>query len=82
MRALVFSPNGKHLVSVSDDKTMRIWDLSNGRCLKVVDCHSHFVTCVAWGRGSVPASDGQQAAAPINVVATGSVDLCAKVWAP
>lgn len=83
VRALVFSPSGKHLVSVSDDKTMRVWDVSSGRCLKVVDCHSHFATCVAWGRGSVQTSEEPSAtAASVNVVATGSVDLSVKVWAP
>ena len=83
VRALVFSPSGKHLVSVSDDKTMRVWEVSSGRCLKVVDCHSHFTTCVAWGRGSVPTSaEPAASAAPVNVVATGSVDLSVKVWAP
>ena len=75
MRALVFSPSGKHLLSVSDDKTMRVWDLATGRCVRVVEAHSRLATCIAWGRSRV-------GDAPVNVVATGSVDLCVKIWAP
>lgn len=60
---------------------MRVWELSSGRCIKVVDCHGHFVTCIAWGRSRVSVSETQPAT-PVNVVATGSVDLTAKVWAP
>ncbi len=50
VRGLAFSPNGKHLLSVSDDKTMRIWDLKSGRCTKTIDAHQHFCTSVAWAR--------------------------------
>ncbi|WFD30465.1 Lissencephaly-1 [Malassezia sp. CBS 17886] len=89
VRALVFSPNGKHLLSVADDKTMRIWDLASGRCIKTVDCHAHFTTCIAWGRSRVaaPAANGTSSlhdapSQPVNVVATGSVDLSVKIWAP
>ena len=75
MRALVFAPGGKHLVSVSDDKTMRTWDLASGRCVRTVEAHAHFVTAAAWGRS-------QEHAGAVSVVATGSVDLSVRVWAP
>lgn len=50
VRALVFHPGGKYLLSVSDDKTLRCWDLSQeGRCVKVLgDAHERFVTCIRW----------------------------------
>lgn len=50
MRALVFYPGGKYLLSVSDDKTLRCWDLSQeGKCVKVLrDVHDRFVTCLRW----------------------------------
>lgn len=31
------SPDGKHLVSISEDGTMRFWDASTGRCLHTVE---------------------------------------------
>ena len=50
VRGLVFHPGGKYLVSCSDDKTLRCWDLSQeGKCVKVVeDAHAHFISCVRW----------------------------------
>ncbi|KAF2812429.1 platelet-activating factor acetylhydrolase IB alpha subunit [Mytilinidion resinicola] len=50
IRALVFHPGGKYLLSASDDKTIRCWDLTQeGRCVKTVeDAHGHFVSCIRW----------------------------------
>ena len=55
VRALVFHPGGKYLLSVSDDKTLRCWDLSQeGKCVKVLkDVHERFVTCLRWAPGIV-----------------------------
>ncbi|WFD35364.1 Lissencephaly-1 [Malassezia cuniculi] len=79
VRALVFAPGGKYLVSVSDDKTMRTWDLASGRCVRTVEAHSHFATAVAWGRSHETVESKSR---PVNVVATASVDLSVRVWAP
>ena len=66
VNGIVFLQSGKHLVSVSDDKSMRIWDLSNGRCFrKITEAHSHFVTTIDV-RG--------------KTVVTGSVDAVVKLW--
>jgi platelet-activating factor acetylhydrolase IB subunit alpha len=63
---LVFHPNGRFLLSVSDDKSIRIWDLTNGRCYKkMLMAHDNFITSI----------DMKQ-----KVVITGSVDYTAKVW--
>jgi platelet-activating factor acetylhydrolase IB subunit alpha len=50
VRGLVFHPGGKYLLSVSDDKTIRCWDLSQeGKCVKTLDdAHGHFVSCIRW----------------------------------
>ena len=50
VRALVFHPGGKYLLSVSDDKTLRCWDLTqDGKCIRTVtDAHGHFVSCIRW----------------------------------
>lgn len=90
IRSLVFHPSGKFLLSASDDKTIRIWDLVTGRCTKTVDAHGHFVTCMAWGRavsgGSAETngSSGKEVDTRrvVNVLATGSVDQTVKVWTP
>ena len=63
---LVFHPSGKFLLSVSDDKTIRVWDLSHGRIhQKMTNIHDHFVTCI----------DMRQ-----KHVVTGSVDKSVKIW--
>jgi platelet-activating factor acetylhydrolase IB subunit alpha len=53
VRGLVFHPGGKYLLSVSDDKSLRCWDLSQeGKCVKVLpEIHGHFVTCLRWAPG-------------------------------
>lgn len=55
VRALVFHPGGKYLLSVSDDKSLRCWDLSQGgKCVKaLVDSHERFVTCLRWAPGII-----------------------------
>jgi platelet-activating factor acetylhydrolase IB subunit alpha len=41
------------LLSASDDKTLRCWDLSqDGKCVKtLMDVHGHFVTALRWAPG-------------------------------
>lgn len=53
VRGLVFHPGGKYLLSVSDDKTLRCWDLSQeGKLVKTInDAHGHFVSCLRWAPG-------------------------------
>lgn len=90
IRALAFHPSGKYLLSASDDKTVRVWELSTGRCMKTVDAHNHFVTTLAWGRQStsgapVNGTNGDvtvEAEKLVNVIATGSVDQTIKIWLP
>jgi platelet-activating factor acetylhydrolase IB subunit alpha len=94
IRALVFHPSGKFLLSASDDKTIRVWELATARCIKTVEAHGHFVATLAWGRQA--SSGGKEtkpngvdadakAAEPeklVNVVASGSVDQTIKIWLP
>jgi platelet-activating factor acetylhydrolase IB subunit alpha len=96
IRGFVFHPTGKFLISVSDDKSMRVWDLESGRCTRTLQAHSHFVSCVAWaaasergggggGAGGDAGSAGGAAAAQgkrVNVVATGGIDRLVKIWTP
>lgn len=50
VRAIAFHPGGKYLLSVSDDKTLRCWDLSQGgKCVKTLEeTHQRFITCLKW----------------------------------
>lgn len=58
IRAVVFHPGGKYLISVSDDKSLRAWDLSQeGKCVKVLsDSHEHFIASVRWAPSKAPAA--------------------------
>lgn len=44
VRGILFHPGGKFIVSCADDKTLRIWDYKNKRCMKTLCAHEHFVT--------------------------------------
>ncbi|KAL1852452.1 hypothetical protein VTK73DRAFT_9218 [Phialemonium thermophilum] len=83
VRALVFHPGGKYLLSVSDDKTLRCWDLSqDGRCIKVIrDIHGGFICCLKWCPGIKDSSTdvaGNQTGAA-NSSLTKSADVKAAV---
>ncbi|KAF7559527.1 hypothetical protein G7046_g4626 [Stylonectria norvegica] len=65
VRALVFHPSGKFLLSVADDRTLRCWDLSqDGKCVKVLEGgHEHFITSLRWAPPIVkdkPVAEGDQ----------------------
>ena len=67
VRGLVFHPGGKYLLSVSDDKTLRCWDLTQeGKLVKTLDdAHGHFVSCIRWAPGAnkdIPATNGDSGA--------------------
>ncbi|XP_038068232.1 ribosome biogenesis protein bop1-like [Patiria miniata] len=47
VRTISVDPTGQWLVSGSDDKTVRFWEVSSGRCMKKLDVDGT-VKCVAW----------------------------------
>ena len=59
VRDLTFHPAGKYLLSVSDDRSIRCWDLSQrGRCVKVLqDAHHHFISCIRWAPAIASSND-------------------------
>ena len=67
INAVVWSPDGKHIASSSDDKTVRVWDAATGMLLRTLEGHSSSVESVAWS------PDGKY-------IASGSDDKTVMVW--
>jgi sugar lactone lactonase YvrE len=68
VRSVAFSPDGKRVVTGSDDKTARVWDLSRATpAATVLEGHRDAVWSVAFSPGG-------------KRVVTGSDDKTARVW--
>ena len=67
VRSVLIHPSGKYILSCSDDKSIRVLDIKENRCLRSInDAHSHFITCLAMSKNFV--------------VVSGSVDKNVSVW--
>lgn len=68
VRALVFHPGGKFLLSAADDKTVRCWDLNEeGRCVKIIgDPHERFITSMRWAPSILRSAESSEPAATDN----------------
>lgn len=67
VNAVYFSPNGKSIISVARDTTVRIWDTKTGLCLQTLQGHSDALTSTSIS------SDG-------NHIITGSDDNTIRIW--
>ena len=67
MNAVAVSPDGRHVVTGSDDHTVAVWDLDTGERLRELTGHRGAVTSVA------VSPDGRH-------VVTGSDDHTVAVW--
>ena len=62
-----FSPDSSKIASGSDDKTVKLWDVTSGECLQTLKGHSDIVWSVSFS------PDGTK-------VASGSDDNTVKLW--
>ena len=65
--SVAFSPNSRHLVSGSEDKTAIVWNTKSGRALQRLEGHRDRVRTVAYSPDS-------------SRIATGSNDRSVKIW--
>ena len=65
--SVAFSPDGKRIVSGSDDKTVKVWDAHTGQEIRTLKGHTNWVLSVAFS------ADGKR-------IASGSADQTVKVW--
>ena len=40
-------PDGRRVVSASDDETLKVWDMATGKCVATLERHSSYVFGVA-----------------------------------
>lgn len=68
VQAVLIHPNGKYVISSSDDKTIRVFDIKANRCLRTLEkAHDHFITSLDMHH-SLPA------------LISGSVDQSLRCW--
>ena len=65
VNSVIFSPDGSHVVSGSDDKTVQIWNVA------VLRGHSHYVTSVVFSPDGSHVASGSYETVHIWNVATG-----------
>lgn len=67
VKSIAFSPDGKFLASAADDRTIRLWDVSTGKQIRVLTGHTLPVNLVSF------APDGKS-------IASSSSDGTVRVW--
>ena len=67
VRSLAFSSDGTSLVSGSEDRTVRLWDIQTGGVVRIFHGHTHWIS-------SVSISSDQ------TTIASGSCDMTIRLW--
>ncbi|CAG8888278.1 unnamed protein product [Penicillium egyptiacum] len=65
--SVVFSHDSRLLASTSDDKTLKLWDATNGQCLQTLEGHSYRVKSVVFSHDS-------------RLLASALLDKTVKLW--
>ena len=78
----VITSDGKHLVSASHDRSLRVWDLSTGECLHTLEGHEDYVSeCALALGGSRVVSAGGDGTVRVWDVETGeSLHILGRAW--
>ncbi|MCK4650541.1 WD40 repeat domain-containing protein, partial [Candidatus Babeliales bacterium] len=71
VRSISFNPEikSKMLASGSDDKTIKIWDIETGQCIKILMGHTEFIRAVKFHPNP-----------KLKILASGSNDKTIKIW--
>ena len=48
VEAVAWSPDGRYAISGSEDYTLRLWEVSSGKCLKTLEGNESYVRSVSW----------------------------------
>ena len=67
VNSVAFSPDGRYVLSGSDDKTLKLWDIETGREIRQFKGHTNYVLSVAFS------PDGR-------TIVSGSFDNTLKLW--
>ena len=67
VNSVVFSTDGRWALSGSSDKTLRLWDVASGRCMRIFEGHTDKVTSLALS-------------ADEHWLLSGSADRTVRVW--
>ena len=46
VRQLTFHPGGMYVLTCADDKEIRVWDVTTGRCVKTVQASNSFISAI------------------------------------
>ena len=65
--SLAITPNGEYIVSGGGDKTIKLWDINSGKCIKTLDSHDNEINSV------VVTPNGK-------TIISGSSDKTIKLW--
>ncbi len=80
VRGVCIHPTGKYVLSCSDDKSIRVIEVKDGRVIRTIaDAHEHFVTAISMPIDYVHSSKTSKSP-KYHVVLTGSVDKTLSVW--
>ena len=67
VRSVAFSPDGCLAASASNDKSIKLWNIGSGVCIKTLEGHEHFVLCASF------CSDGKS-------LLSGGWDKTVRLW--